>query len=188
MRRCSPSMSSRSARRESACQRSLRGEVDGAIPEPVEREPVADDAEQRGDVVDGPALGRGEIGDVERGVQRIERRDPVRELERDAEPREPRALLVVPVPLAAAQEPRQHDGEPVHARLQRFDGRAHRERPLAVAQEPPARPLDHLPGLEVHRRLCVGRHDAVELLDLAPQLRLPEHDPRRFVRAHDLVG
>ena len=64
-------------------------EVDGAIAEPVEREPVADDAEQRGDVVDGSALRRREIRDVERGVQRIERRDPLRELERDAEPREP---------------------------------------------------------------------------------------------------
>ena len=50
-------------------------QLDDAVAEPVDREAVADDAEQRGDVVDRATVAVREIGDVERGVQRVERGD-----------------------------------------------------------------------------------------------------------------
>ena len=130
-------------------------ELDRAVAQPVDREAVADDAEQRGDVLDRAARCRREVGDVERGVQRIERRDVARRASSGTPwSFEPRALVVVPLAFAAAAAGRAASSvSGRRAGASCSTRRAHRQRPPAVAQEPAAGPLDHLPGLEVHRGL-----------------------------------
>ena len=56
-----------------------------------------------------------------------------------------------------------------------------------MAQEPAARPLHELAGLEVHLGLHVDVESTrVERFDVAPQRLLVEDRPRRFVGAHDV--
>ena len=186
-RRCSASMSSNSARRESACQRSSRGQIDDPVAQPVDPEPVPDDAEQRGDVLDRTPLGLGEVRDVERGVQRVLERHPAGEIGRDAEILEARLLAVVPLALAADEQIGEHLGDAIDRRPQLLTRGAHRERPPAVTEEPAAGALDHLARLEVHRDLGVGGDDPVERFHAVRELGLPEHGAGGLVRAQDLV-
>ncbi len=63
---------------------------------------------------------------------------------------------------------------------------ATRQRSGAVAQQPPARAFDETARLQVHRRLRIGADNAVEHLDVVPQLLLIEDRARRLVRPQDL--
>ena len=176
-----PSTSSRSALRASASQRSARGSSTMRSRSQSRREPVADDAEHRGDVARPSGPWRvGELGDVERGraarssaaTRAASSAGTPRVDERARSPASSRSRSL------PAQQLGQHVGEPVDAAAANdVDGRARPGAAAAVAQEPAARPLDELAGLEVHRGLHVDADDAVERLDVAPQRLLAERSP-----------
>ena len=132
-RRCGgarPPTSSRSALRGERSQRSSRGQLDDAVAEPVEPQPVADDGEHRGDLARRRRV-RASASSVMSSARgsAVERGDARRELGGHAAPHEPPARLVEPVPLAPAHEPGQRDGEPTTPRCSARPSR----RPAAAA-------------------------------------------------------
>ena len=171
-----------SALRASASQRSARGSSTMRSTSQSSRRRSPTSSIRRGDRLDLDVVRGGELGDVERAREQVERGDRRRERRaaRPARrtPRRRRSML---------GRHRGHRGQPRDRNREERDGRRDGQRSRAVAEQPARRRARRAAGSRGTSAVCASTSTRrVERLDVAPQRVLVEDRARGFVGAHDV--
>ena len=164
-------------------------QLDDAVAEPVEPEAVADHVVHLGDALDVLVA----CASASSAMSSASGRRSSAAMRAASSAGTPRARVAQRSTrsMRSRSLPRAHAGSVV---VSRANGAAKNstvaatgERPLAVPEQPAARPLHELAATRGTSSVCTSTSiDAVERLDVAPQRVLVEDRARGFVRAHDV--